>query len=183
MSKINGSGEYTRLLSTMASLNICEDPFTERSFSYNTLGNIARYCNENCRKIVVLVGSNPSGKSPDCSAFHPATKSRQFVDKWFEDKDYHLVYMNLVDYKTEGNKPLKLSELDKDEIHSKFKKYTTYKDSHIISCGQTASKGLARAKIPHFAMPHPSGLCRFWNDKEAGEAKVKEMLEWLERKT
>jgi hypothetical protein len=39
--------------------------------------------------------------------------------------------------------------------------------------------GLKLLNIDHFEIPHPSGLCRFWNDKTVSEAKIKEMLEWV----
>jgi hypothetical protein len=31
------------------------------------------------------------------------------------------------------------------------------------------------------AMPHPSGCCRFWNDKEAGIIKIQELREYIGR--
>ena len=146
---------------------------------YGGVGIMSAYCSERAKKCVVLVGSNPGKQSPDCSAFHPATKSRQFVDKWFEDTDYHIIYMNLVDYKTEGNKQLKKSDLCGEKIYSKFLRWKENDGAHIVACGKTATMGLTMGAVPHFEMPHPSGLCRFWNDKEAGEDKVKEMLAWL----
>lgn len=180
MATVNGSGELIKLTSFIQMLGIIDYGLNPKKlnniFNVSTVG---AFCRAYSRKYVVLVGSNPSTKSPDCSAFHPATKSRQFVDKWFEGTDYHLVYMNLVDKKTEGNKKLKISDIHIGHIQNKFKQYVKYEDCKIIGCGQTACTGLRKAKIEHFEMPHPSGLCRFWNDKEAAENKVKEMLEWI----
>ena len=128
---------------------------------------------------ILLVGSNPSSKSPDCSAFHFKTKSRQFVDKWFENDFWYVRYDNLVDFKTEKNKQLSTAQIREnlDWIIENMNEWTKlgYK---VVACGKIAAKGLTIAGIDHFEMPHPSGLCRFWNDKEAGEAKVKEMKKW-----
>jgi len=131
------------------------------------------------RKSLIIVGSNPSSASPDSTPFHPATKSRKFIDKLFKDSDYQLIYINLVDYKTEGNKPLsnKVIKLELNNIKQKFHEIRDFK---IIAFGKTASYGLNLARIEHFALPHPSGLCRFWNDKSASEAKIMEMFEWIE---
>jgi hypothetical protein len=130
-------------------------------------------------KTIVLVGSNPSVRSPDLSAFHPDTKSRKFIDNIFKSTNFNIVYLNLVDIKIEGNKPLSKSIISSELENIKLK-FQSYSNSKIISFGKTASEGLALASIEHFAMPHPSGLCRFWNDRSASEAKIKEMIEWIE---
>lgn len=136
----------------------------------------ARFFTNTSYMSVTLVGSNPSGKSPDCSAFHKSTKSRQFVDKWFEGKKVHTTYMNLIDVKTKNNKQLKKSQIlvELETIRNKF-----HMCEKIVACGKIAAMGLTMANVPHFEMPHPSGLCHFWNDKEASKQKVEEMIRWL----
>lgn len=147
-------------------------------YSNGGLYPLLKYNDKFCTR-VVLVGSNPSQKSPDNTPFHPSTKSRQFVDKWFEDiPKITVMYRNLVDEKTKNNKQLRKSDIDIEDINYKFETFIK-QNSKIIACGKVAAMGLTMAGIEHFEMPHPSGLCRFWNDKEAGEAKVKEMLEWI----
>ena len=131
------------------------------------------------KKQLIIVGSNPSSASPDCSPFHPTTKSRQFIDKLFNGSSYELTYINLVDYKTEGNKPLS-NKVIKLELVNIKQKFHGIRDSKIITLGKTASYGLDLAGIGHFALPHPSGLCRFWNDRVASEAKIQEMFRWIE---
>lgn len=126
---------------------------------------------------VTIVGSNPSQKSPDNSAFHPSTKSRQFVDKWFEGHNcIDIEYMNLINKKTDNNKQLTKSQIrvELEQIKKRF----SFCDN-IVACGKVASMGLTMAGIEHFEMPHPSGLNHFWNDKDAAEKKIKEMKEWL----
>lgn len=137
------------------------------------------YCKKYSDKNVLLIGSNPGQKSPDNTAFHPDTKSRQFVDKWFEDETWCIGYENLVDFKTAKNKQLSNSQIEA-EMPWIVKNINAYKDMgwSIVACGKIASRGLTMAGIEHFEMPHPSGLCRFWNDKEAGKAKIEEMKKW-----
>jgi hypothetical protein len=130
------------------------------------------------RKNIVLVGSNPGSQSPDLSAFHPSTKSRQFIDNIFRHVDYEIIYLNLIDIKMPNNKPLTKSMIQSEleNIKSKFKSYDNYK---VISFGTVASYGLELADIEHFAMPHPSGLCRFWNDRDASIIMINRMFEWI----
>jgi hypothetical protein len=134
------------------------------------------------KKSVVLVGSNPSSKSPDTSAFHIDTKSRKSVDKWFDDS-WCMTYENLVDFKTAKNKQLSNSQIRENLDHI-FANMATYREYgyKIVACGKIASRGLEMAGVEHFEMPHPSGLCRFWNDKEAGEAKINAMKRWVQRR-
>lgn len=145
-----------------------------------TMARYSEYQDQYAPKWVTIVGSNPSNQSPDCSAFHPDTKSRKFVDKWFESYDYRFNYVNLVDEKTEGNKKLSRTKIKQNIWRIK----ATLKEApNMIACGKTAVLGLKMAGfeegVHFFEMPHPSGLCRFWNDKKAGEEKVKEMHEWI----
>jgi len=142
------------------------------------LGFLQRTPSVSSLKSIVLVGSNPSVQSPDLSAFHPDTKSRKFIDNIFKDTNFNIVYLNLIDIKINGNKPLSKSII-KLELENIKLKFQSYSDSKIISFGKTASEGLQLAGIEHFAMPHPSGLCRFWNDGEASITKINEMFKWL----
>jgi hypothetical protein len=129
---------------------------------------------------IVLVGSNPGSQSPDLSAFHPSTKSRQFIDNIFKGSNYNITYLNLVDAKTPGNEPLSKSAIQSELENIKLK-FQSYPNSKIISFGKSASDGLTLAGIRHFAMPHPSGLCRFWNNRNDSIIKIDEMFEWIGR--
>jgi len=130
---------------------------------------------------IMFVGSNPSTASPDNSPFHKGTKSRQTIDGWFKGADfnYHCAFANIINYKKQDNKKLTKSEINKNlpKISKRFKNLG--RNKLLIAVGNDAQMTLQAAGVEHFKMPHPSGLNRFWNDKEAGEAKIQEMLEWL----
>ena len=131
-----------------------------------------------CPIKILLVGSNPSNSSPDDSPFHPSTKSRKFIDRIFYGLDVELHYSNLFDYKTQNNKSISKKELklNVEEIKQKFNNFSNMK---IIALGRTSSDGLKLANIDHFHLPHPSGLCRFWNDRASAEVKMREMFTWI----
>lgn len=176
MATVNGSPQFLKLVDMMHNFNIINK---YKSDLYR-VSPVSRFCNKYSRTYVVIVGSNPSNKSPDDSAFHPSTKSRQTVDKWFEGIDeYDISYINLVDKKTDSNKPLKVTDINENEVKKKLVNITAYKSHKIIACGNMASAGLKKAGIQHFKMPHPSGLNHFWNDKEKAKEKIEEMLSWL----
>jgi len=126
--------------------------------------------------MIFFVGLNPSKESPDNSAFHPSTKSGKAVREWVKDLNAFVSFANLSNDK---NAPPKASlELKSMSVIAMMSR-SSYK---IISCGTVADTILKKNGIKHFAMPHPSGLNRFWNDKEKGDAKIKEMLEWVMKK-
>lgn len=54
-----------------------------------------------------------------------------------------------------------------------------YNGWRIIALGNEASKKLKKAGLPHFKMPHPSGLNRQVNDKKFIAKKIKECKTWL----
>lgn len=115
-------------------------------------------------KKVLLVGSNPSVRSPDNSGFHVSTRSRMVIDNWFSDiQDVELTFINIVDYKKEGNKSLSVSEIKNNlpVFKSKLKKYNDYK---IIALGNTAVKAMRMVTSDFLEAPHPSGLNRNLND-------------------
>jgi hypothetical protein len=126
---------------------------------------------------VLVVGSNPSQKSPDNSPFHESTASYRRIVSWFKNHSpLNIKFINLVDEKTEGNKPLKKSKI-RSELENIRRKTDGY--NIIIACGKQASNGLKMAEIDHFEMPHPSGRCRFWNDSTASRDKINSMLEYI----
>lgn len=132
---------------------------------------------------VCMIGSNPSIASPDNKPFSKGTKSRKTIDGWFDnycDFDYRLNFANIVNYKKTDNKRLTKSEMNENLVHI-VNRFKSASDSGqlLVAVGKDAQWALDKCNLDHFKMPHPSGLNHFWNDKEAGEAKIKEMMEWL----
>jgi hypothetical protein len=132
-----------------------------------------------CPKVVV-VGTNPSNKSTTTMPFDKSTKSGETVRSWFDGYLYGIAYRNLYNNYTKDNKLPQKS--DCQESIRRLKEYRE-KGYKIVACGSFVSKLLTESNISHFSIPHPSGLCRFWNDKEAGEAKIKEMHNWIQNGT
>lgn len=128
---------------------------------------------------ILLVGSNPSNQSDDNTAFHESTKSRKFLDKLFEGKHYSITYINVLDIKTENNKPLSTRDI-KENLQSIRDRFADHKEYKVVSFGRFASKALSMIGVVHYSMPHPSGRCRVWNDGALSEKLRSEMFEWIE---
>jgi hypothetical protein len=128
---------------------------------------------------VLIVGSNPSKGSIELSAFHGSTRSRKFLDSLFIDKKYNIKYMNILDIKTENNKPLSMKDIKSNisSIRDKFLDHAPYK---VVSFGSIASKTLSMLNVQHYSMPHPSGRCRVWNDKRLANELTSGMFKWIE---
>lgn len=96
------------------------------------------------KRWIYFIGDKPSkhNLSPDIAFV--GTKSHQTLKKWFN-------YISLPE------SSVKL--LNKDKINQ------IPTDSIVIALGNEAEKYLKLAKIPHFKLPHPSGLNRLLNDK------------------
>lgn len=124
------------------------------------------------RKLVILVGSNPSTSSPDCSAFHPDTKSRKALDGWLEGIDAEFKYVNISDSKLASNRPLNNVEI---QNHLESLKVKIADGEKVIAVGNTADKALNVLKRDHVKVPHPSGRNRILNDSNE-IVKIKEKL-------
>ncbi len=127
---------------------------------------------------VVLVGSNPSVKSPDNSTFHIQTSSRIILDEWFRDIPCQMLFINISENKTPNNKPL-----TRNQIRNLLPGFKTRLDSlagdRVIALGKTAEWALKELNIEHFACPHPSGLCRVWNDKDKADKIISNLRAYV----
>jgi len=126
-------------------------------------------------KTILFVGSNPSNASTCDVAFHGSTKSSIILTEWCKDLDGLKMHVNVLNEKTEGNRPLKQSEIKSnlERLASDLRGITPTK---IVALGKTAGDALDKLKIEHFKMFHPSGKNRLLNDKALVENKVKEMV-------
>jgi len=127
----------------------------------------------------LLIGSNPSNKSPDNSPFHVSTRSRSIVDEWFKEIDTQdRVFLNISNEKKEGNKALNMKEIQSrlPDLSGQLCKFEGYK---IVTLGKTASKALTLLRVDFYELPHPSGLNRLLNDKNYIAEKIKGLQSYL----
>lgn len=59
---------------------------------------------------IMVVGSNPSNRSPDNSAFSVHTQSGKIIREWFSDIE-GVYFFNVLDEPTPNNRHLKISEI------------------------------------------------------------------------
>ena len=126
-------------------------------------------------KKVMIVGSNPSTKSSNLSAFDTSTKSGRTVDEWLSPLGKYIseiIALNVYDRPTENNR-----SLTQKEIKAGCKTVERWVDYHkpdvVVAFGKTASKALTLLGIEHYEMPHPSGLNRQLNDPNHIVEKLK----------
>jgi uracil-DNA glycosylase len=128
---------------------------------------------------VLFVGSNPGNASPDCSAFHPTSRSRIVLDSWLKGLEVKAAYINVYDEKTENNKPLSSRQI-RDSVPSLQNKISMYDSYRIVAVGAAASKALKLAGAVDFlSIPHPSGRTRSYNDKNFTEQTVKTLISFI----
>jgi uracil-DNA glycosylase len=114
-------------------------------------------------------------------AFHGPTNSSKRLTKWTENVLGAKVHINVLDKKTENNRPLKKSEISLNLEDLKLK-LNMIKPHKIVALGKTAQKALNLVGVDFFAMPHPSGKNRKLNDKLYVEKIVEEMLAYVNEK-
>ena len=128
---------------------------------------------------VVLVGSNPSQRSPDNSPFHISTRSRIIVDEWFRDMGCEISFMNICEEKTQDNKPLTQKQI-RNHLLPFSKRLSELNPDKIVTLGRSAEYGCQILGIPFFPMPHPSGLNRQLNDKKFIDSKIEELRKFID---
>jgi uracil-DNA glycosylase len=87
------------------------------------------------------------------------------------------MHINVMNEKTEDNRPLKKSEI-KANLKRLAADVKTVEADFVIALGKTAAEALSAIGAKFYEMPHPSGLNRLLNDKEFVEGKVKGLLEY-----
>ena len=118
---------------------------------------------------VLIVGLNPSTSSPDTSALHPSTGSRKRVDEWFLDMSINVAFTNVIDSYTSSNKAPTAKEI-KEALPAL--KYKVEGHTKIIALGRVAAKALRSISVDFLEVPHPSGLNRFWNDRDQSRIMI-----------
>ena len=135
---------------------------------------------------ILMIGSNPANKAPNNEAFHKDVMSRQRLTKLVGDlsRDYDVGYLNVYPFKTEDNRPPKMSEIH-NFIPILKRKIRDFEPDKVVAVGMLAFRVLtSKIKLQDegyfvFYLPHPSGLNRFWNDKEKSEEMVQKLKRFL----
>lgn len=133
---------------------------------------------------VVFIGSNPSQRSSSIVPFYYDTKSMAILTEWMNElydlgcrhESHH--FLNVSNAPTPGNRPLKVSEIHAELIGLEGR-ISSISPDRVIALGRTAEKALTLLRIPHYAMPHPSGLNRKLNDKAYITEKIKGLSIYL----
>lgn len=126
---------------------------------------------------ILFVGSNPSNSSVCDQAFHGSTRSSKILTSWCKRLTGAFIHVNVVNKKTENNRPLKKSEITSalNELASNIR---CFQPTHIIALGKTASTALTLLGVDFFEMPHPSGLNRKLNDKTYMENRLNQLEQY-----
>src|ERR1035437_1765012 len=91
---------------------------------------------------ILFVGSNPSNASTCDAAFHGSTKSSQILTTWCKDLVGVKIHINVLNKKTEANRPLKQVEIvsSLDRLAEDIRCIAPTK---IVTLGKTASKAVS----------------------------------------
>lgn len=88
-------------------------------------------------------------------------------------------YGNVSSIVTPRNRPLKMSEIKAALPRLNKLVNEDVVPDKVIALGKTASKALTLLRIPHYAMPHPSGMNRLLNDPTYVAEKINGLKEFL----
>lgn len=131
---------------------------------------------------ILFVGSNPSSSAATQNAFCVSTKSGRILLNWLSmlslSNDYLFYFCNVSDKSTPSNRPLSIKEI-KDNLQELSKKIEQIKPDKIIALGVVSSKALTLLQLPHYKMPHPSGLNRKLNNKSFLKNKIDELKSYI----
>lgn len=137
---------------------------------------------------ILFLGSNPSQKSSSIVPFWNDARSTKVLNEWIkqigtkslvEIESIH--YLNVANYPTPGNRPLKDAEIkaELDALAFRIYGFNGANPDKIIALGRTAESALKMLGIEHYPMPHPSGLNRLLNDPQYVAEKLNGLKEYL----
>jgi uracil-DNA glycosylase len=124
---------------------------------------------------IMVVGSNPSNRSPDNSAFSVHTQSGKIIREWFSDIE-GVYFFNVLDEPTPNNRHLKISEIRAALPNLRMQLLDA---DRIVAVGNTAAIACERLGLTYFKMWHPSRRCRKKNDPVLLRDQVKKMRDWI----
>lgn len=129
---------------------------------------------------ILFVGSNPSQQSLTDAAFHGTTRSSKILTEWVKDVQGAKVHVNVLNKKTEDNRPLKRGEI-KANLDRLAEDIRGLAPTRIVALGKTAVTALTLLGEKFYEMPHPSGRNRLLNDPAFVQQKIKELTEFCNR--
>lgn len=86
--------------------------------------------------------------------------------------------MNVCDLKMPGNKPLTRKQI-MESIPDLKSRLQSFPYAKVVTVGKAADTALTLLRVPHFAMPHPSGANRLLNDPAYVQDKLKRLTFWV----
>lgn len=115
---------------------------------------------------IVFVGSNPSAAANSATPFDVSTSSGRILMGWIAAAELtDTQQINVANYVTENNRPLKMSEIKSRISDVKIQLEILIANGYRpVALGKTATRALELTKLPFLEMPHPSGLNRKLND-------------------
>ena len=133
--------------------------------------------------LTLFIGVNPGqlfGPQCDNEPMYSKSASGKVFHKWIEDltlREDEYKVVNLIDRVTEGNRPLKASDITEAEFHI-ICEHIRNADK-IVALGSAVSKFLEDHNVEHFKLPHPSPRNRQLNDKEFIKNELKACREYI----
>ena len=115
---------------------------------------------------IIFVGDKPSKKNFDPDVAFVGTRSYVTLIDWI-----NLMGLRNPVYTINSDTPAKQQSIAYARLTREFK---------FVALGNNASKVLSKLKIPHFKLPHPSGLNRKCNDKEYLSRQLEKCRQYLE---
>lgn len=114
---------------------------------------------------VLFVGDKPSAKNLDPNVAFEGTKSGETLKQWCK-----LMGLHRSDYEAINRV---------DEFFVECCRSFVKNDKAVVSLGVKAHQALLKAGIPHFPLPHPSGLNRKLNDKNSLSAELARCFQYI----
>lgn len=120
---------------------------------------------------ILFIGSNPSIRAADNTAFGSDTASGRIVRSWAEGIEGTLYFENIMPLKTENNRPLKKSEMAHASA-SLLERIKEINPDRLVALGKSAAAVLRNLDLRFLELPHPSGMNRKLNDKKYTAEKI-----------
>lgn len=115
--------------------------------------------------MIVFVGDKPSKKNVDPNIPFVGTMSYKRLLEWIWEMDIDI-------------SEVKMYNKDSLWLHN-LRHHANIKDAKVICLGNASSKLFEDNNVPHFKLPHPSGLNRKCNDKKWLKKELNKCKRWL----